>query len=116
GRRGAAKGVNGESSRPGAGMTPVSGSLEQVDRGEEGDPDDVDEVPVVRRDDGADGLGMRVALGGERAAENEQESDESAGHVQTVETSGQVEDRPITVRGEGDVLAGQLGILEDCAR
>src|ERR1044071_1396048 len=35
------------------------GSLHEVDHGEQTDPDDVDEVPVVRHDDRRRGLGRR---------------------------------------------------------
>ena len=44
------------------------GLLDEVDGGEQADPDDVDEVPVVRHDDGADGLLVGEPAGQERAA------------------------------------------------
>src|SRR6478672_13286729 len=106
---------NGRSSRPGAEMTPETGSLEQVDRGEEGDPDNVDEVPVVRGHDGADGLGMRVAPGGEGPGDDEQEGDEPARDVHAVEPGGQEEDRAVAVGRERDALTGELGVLVDLA-
>ena len=73
------------------------GSLDQVDRREQADPDDVDEVPVVGHDDGAGRLLVGEALGGVRAAEHEQEGDQAAGDVQAVEAGGQVEDRAVGV-------------------
>src|SRR4051794_13729111 len=43
---------------PGLAGGDVFGLLQQVDRGEQTDPHDVDEMPVVRHDDRADGLFM----------------------------------------------------------
>ena len=71
--------------------------LMQVDRGEQADPHDVDEVPVVRHDDGAGRLLVGEPPGHEGAAEDEQEGDQAAGHVQAVEAGGQVEHRAVRV-------------------
>src|SRR4051812_8061355 len=65
--------------------------LDQVDRGEEADPDDVDEVPVVGHDDRGGRLLVGEPLGRVGASEDEQEGDEAARHVQAVEAGGQVE-------------------------
>src|SRR4051794_24147762 len=51
-------------------------SLEQVDGGEQGDPDHVDEVPVVRGLDRAGGLGVPEPAGRERASDDQQEGDQ----------------------------------------
>src|SRR6478735_4145740 len=91
-------------------------SLQDVDHDEQGDPHDVDEVPVVGRDDRAGGLRVRVAAGGEGAPDDEQERDETAGDVHAVEAGGQVEDRAVRVGGEGDALADEVGVLVDLAR
>src|SRR5678815_457286 len=65
-------------------------SSDEVDDGEQRDPHDVDEVPVVRHDDRGGGLG-----GGELAElgadQQEDERDEAADDVQPVEAGGQVE-------------------------
>src|SRR5215203_880138 len=45
-------------------------SLQDVDHDEQGDPHDVDEVPVVGRDDGPGGLGVGVAPGREGAPDD----------------------------------------------
>src|SRR3954452_13281327 len=64
-----------------------SASSDEVDDGEEPDPHDVDEVPVVRHDDRGGGLG-----GGELAElgadEQEDERDEPTDDVQAVEAGG----------------------------
>src|SRR4051812_20946407 len=57
-------------------------SLQQVDGCEQGDPDHVDEVPVVRRDDRAGGLRVAEPARQEGAADDEQERDQAAGDVQ----------------------------------
>src|SRR3954467_14099706 len=51
---------------------PSARLLDQVDRGEEADPDDIDEVPVVGHDDRGGRLLMREPLGRVGAAEDEQ--------------------------------------------
>src|SRR6186713_2749730 len=72
------------------GNTVVVTSLDHVDDEEQADPDDVDEVPVVRGDDRARGLRVAEALGREAAADDEEEGDEAAGDVQAVEAGRQV--------------------------
>src|SRR6476661_2217033 len=69
-----------------------TGSLaDQVDRGEEPDPHDVDEVPVVGDHDGRGRLCRREpAHGG--PDEQEHEGDEAADDVEGVEAGRQVED------------------------
>src|SRR5882724_10533122 len=59
-------------------------SVDEVDRGEQADPHDIDEVPVVGDNDRADLLLVRKGPGRVRAAQHEQERDEPAGHVQAV--------------------------------
>src|SRR5512138_3214960 len=87
-RRRAASAVTIALQRGGVRRRPAS--LEDVDDEEEADPDHVDEVPVVRRHDGAGGLLVAEALDGEDPAQDEQEGDEAAGHVRGVEPGGQV--------------------------
>src|SRR6516162_1053973 len=70
-------------------------SADQVDGGEQADPDDIDEMPVVGDDDGADLLLLGEGLGGVRASQQEQEGDQATGHVQAVEPGGDVEHRPV---------------------
>ena len=98
GRRGVALGVLW--SVPGRWSRWRAALLDQVDRREQTDPDDVDEVPVVRHDDGADGLLVGELPGHVGAAEDEQEGDQPAGDVQAVEAGGEVEDRAVR-RGRG---------------
>src|SRR6478735_6473659 len=69
------------------------GSLQDVDHDEQGDPHDVDEVPVVGGDDRAGGLRVRVVTGGEGAADDEEERDQPTGDVHAVEAGGEVEHR-----------------------
>src|SRR3954454_19353914 len=82
-------------------------SLEDVDDEEQPDPDHVDEVPVVRGHDRTGRLGVAEALGREAAAEDKQEGDRPAGHVQAVEPGGQVEDRAVGVRRDGETLGDE---------
>src|SRR4051794_29703927 len=74
-----------------------SRSLQQVDRGEQGDPHHVDEVPVVGGHDRAGRLGVGVATRREGAADDEQEREQATGDVQAVEAGREVEDGPVGV-------------------
>src|SRR6478736_10361441 len=90
--------------------------LDHVDRGEQADPDDVDEVPVVGHDDGGGGLFVGESRGRVCPAQDEQEGDEAACHMQTVEAGRQVEHRAVRVGGQGETrVLDQLGVLEDLA-
>src|SRR6266700_1521983 len=68
-------------------------SVDDVDNHEQADPHHVDEVPVIRHDDGADLLLIGESSRGERASEYKQKCDQPTRHVQTVETDGQEEHR-----------------------
>src|SRR3954452_18587419 len=83
-----------------------TGSLaDQVDRGEEPDPHDVDEVPVVGDHDGRGRLRRREpAHGG--PDEQEDEGDEASDDVQRVEAGGQEEDRSVRRAGDRRVVLG----------
>jgi len=72
----------------------------QVNHREQADPDDIDEVPVVRHDDRRGGLAMGESTRYIRAREDEQEGDQTAGYVHSVEAGGQVEDRAESRRRE----------------
>ena len=62
----------------------------------------------------AGGLLMGELLGRVRPAEHEQERDQTAGHVQTVEAGGQVERRAVGRRRPGDTfVVRQRGVLRD---
>src|SRR5215218_10434786 len=89
-----------------------TGSLaDQVDRGEEPDPHDVDEVPVVGDHDGGGRLGGREAAHG-GPDEHEDEGDEAADDVQRVEAGGQVEDRAVRRgRDRRVVVHDQVAVL-----
>src|SRR5882757_2684831 len=88
--------------------------LDQVDGGEEADPDDIDEVPVVGHDDRSGGLLVGEPLCRVRSPEDQQERDQTARHVQAVEAGGQIERRAVRVRTERDpVLLDQVRVLED---
>src|SRR5438876_11284013 len=63
-------------------------SVDEVDGGEQADPHNIDEVPVVGHDDRADLLFLGEGLRGVGAAEQEQERDQPARHVQPVEARG----------------------------
>src|SRR5690606_8847851 len=90
-------------------------SSDQVDRAEQCDPDDVDEVPVVGDDDRGGRLVVTEPARGERAAQQEQEGDQSADDVQGVEAGGQVEDRAVRRRGDRHAVRDELGVLEHLA-
>src|SRR6476620_7843070 len=85
--------------------------LDEVDRGEQPDPDDIDEVPVVRHDDGTDRLLVGELAGHEGAAEDQQEGDQTAGHVEAVETGREVEDRAVGRARDRDVLLDERDVL-----
>src|SRR5579859_3673923 len=94
----------------GFGRTDTTGaagaSADEVDGGEQADPHDIDEVPVVRHDDGADLLFLGEGLRGVGAAEQEEERDQPARHMQPVKPGGDVEHRPVPAGGQGQVLVG----------
>src|SRR3954463_9964788 len=78
---------------------------DQVDRGEEPDPHDVDEVPVVGDHDGRGRLRRREAAHG-GPDEHEDECDEATDDVQGVEPRRQVEDRAVGGRRDARVVLG----------
>src|ERR1700710_2578459 len=75
-------------------------SADQIDRCEQPDPDDVDEVPVVRHNDRRRRL-SRGALAQRGPNQEEQECDQTADDVQSVEAGGEKEHRPETGRLDG---------------
>src|SRR3954451_3571695 len=78
---------------------PVASS-DEVDDGEQADPDHFHEVPVVGHDDRRGGLrGGELAQRG--ADEEEDEGHQAADDVQAVEARGQVEDRPVAGGRDG---------------
>src|SRR5450756_421177 len=103
------------------------GLLDEVDGREQANPNDIDEVPVIGHDDGADLLFMSEALGGVGTCEQEDERDETAGHVQAVEPHEEGQHVPLaqpplhevenrcrtpdlaTLNGEHAHLAGDTG-------
>src|ERR1700691_4611095 len=78
--------------------------VDEVNGCEQTDPNDVDEVPVVRHDDRADLLFPGEALGGVSTPEQEEEREQTTGHVQSVEPSGYVEHGPVVARRERQVV------------
>src|SRR5690625_4079728 len=89
--------------------------LEEVDDEEHRQPHDVDEVPVVGHDDGAGRLEVPEPVGGVGPAEDVQEGDEPADHVQRVEAGHDVEDRAVRAGGDRHPVADEFGVLEDLA-
>src|SRR3954452_12981642 len=88
-------------------LSSVEWSSDEVDDGEQADPDDVDEVPVVGHDD------RRCRLGGrerpERAPdEQEHEGDQPAEHVQAVKAGRYVVDGPVAVGGQREVVVHEV--------
>src|SRR2546423_4714894 len=81
-------------------------SPQDVDHEEQGHPDDVDEVPVVRHHDRGGGLCRGEAAHG-GADQVEDEGDQPTRDVQPVEAGGEVEHRPVPVLVDLDVLADQ---------
>src|SRR6202042_1275789 len=102
------------------GSTPVSStehscshacwSTDEIDRGEQCDPDDVDEVPVVGDNDRRGRL-RRGELAHRGASQQEDEGDQPADDVQPVETGGQVEDAAVSAAGDGGPVAHQVVVL-----
>src|SRR5438477_10619254 len=66
--------------------------MDEIDRGEQPDPYDVNEVPVVGHHDCGGGLSRREPAHG-CAREIEDEREQTTDHVQSVETGSQIEDR-----------------------
>src|SRR4051812_41759646 len=90
----------------GCGFVVDTGSLaDQVDRGEQPDPHDVDKVPVVGDHDGRGRLGRREpAHGG--ADEQEDKGDQTPDDVQRVEAGRDEEDRAVRRRRDRGVVFG----------
>src|SRR5699024_9392138 len=76
-----------------------NGLLNEVNRDPQADPDNVDEVPVVRHDDGS-GCLCRGELGLERPEQHNKERNHTGQHVCAVETGRDEEHR--AVNGAGD--------------
>src|SRR5690606_36585376 len=95
----------------------VPGSLfEDVDDEEEADPHDIDEVPVVRHRDSTRGLTVREVLHSVGATDHEEEGDEPTDDVEAVEAGRDVEGASVRARTDGDVLAHEVGALENLTR
>src|SRR5215472_11872242 len=87
-------------------------STDQVDGGEQADPHDIDEVPVIGHDDGADLLFLSDFPGCVGAPEQEEERDEPAGDMEAVEPGRNVEHRPVAAGRQRQVLfADQVEVL-----
>lgn len=89
--------------------------LKNVNHEEEGDPDDVDEVPVVRSHDRSGGLIVGEALCNIRCSEHQKECDQSTSHVQAVESRGEVEGGSIGTAGQCQAFVNELGVFGDLA-
>src|SRR3546814_17774070 len=85
-----------------------SALFQEVDDSEQGDPDDIDEVPVVRNDDRAGPLLATEVLDGVRAAAHEVDRDNTAGDVRAVDPGTQGERCRIALRREGNTT-GERG-------
>ena len=73
--------------------------FQDVDNDEEADPNDVNEVPVVRNDDCAGRFLVAKVLCCVGAANDQQEGDQAACNVQRVKTSGDVAGELPVLRG-----------------
>src|SRR5262245_62722048 len=93
-------------------MSGAAGALlrEQVDEGEDGHPDDVDEVPVEAGDLQAHEV-PRVEAPPQGAAEAGEEPDDADEDVRPVEAGEGEEGLPEDATGEGEPLLGELGEL-----
>ena len=85
-------------------------SLDDVDRREQADPDHVDEVPVVGRDDRAGRL-LRREAADRRAHQHDDEGEQPADHVQAVEAGREVEDRAVAALAMVEALVHELAVL-----
>src|SRR3954471_15073972 len=90
-------------------------SLEEVDRAEQPDPHHVDEVPVVRDDDGARRLLMGEPTRRIGAPQDEEEGDQPSSDVRAVEAGRQEEHRAEAGGAQGEALVRQAGVLVDLA-
>src|SRR5690606_40927857 len=101
--------MSGRTGRQGAAWA-FSWLTDEINRGKQRDPNDVDEVPVIRNDDGCSGL-RRRELADLRAEQQEHECDEAADDVQAVETGGHVEHRAVHAAGDGRAVLHQGDVL-----
>src|SRR3954454_7197804 len=90
-------------------------SLEEVDRAEQPDPHDVDEMPVVRDDDGARRLFMSEPTRRVRPPKDEEERDQTPGDVCAVKAGREEEHRAEAGGAQGQALVHQAGVLVDLA-
>ncbi|MBG9887024.1 hypothetical protein ABE10_10835 [Bacillus toyonensis] len=89
--------------------------FQEVDDEEQGDPDHVDEVPVVGHHDRGGGLLVREVLHGVGASDDEEERDEPTGDVQRVEAGREIEGGGVGVGGDRHPLRDELRVLPDLA-
>ena len=79
--------------------------LQEVQRGEQGDPDDVDEVPVrADRLDGDVVLGRELA--GHAAQQDDRDADDAAKDVRAVEAGHREEERAIDAAVDAEAVLG----------
>ena len=69
--------------------------LHEVDNKEKSEPHNIDKVPVVRDHNGTGRFVMAEAFSDVGATNNQEESHQTGGHVESVETCGDVEGRTI---------------------
>lgn len=85
--------------------------LEEVDDCEQDDPNYVNEVPVVGGHDRASDLVVAEVLGQQSTANDEQEGNQTAGHVQCVEPGGDVERGTIRIGRDSDAVRDQDSVF-----
>ena len=85
----------------------------EINHGEQADPDNVNEVPVVRHDDRGGGLAMGKSARNVGSPEDKKEGDQSSGDVHTVEARRQVEHRPVRRRRQRESFFDEFGVLGD---
>src|SRR3954462_2376245 len=88
----------------------ASRSSNEVDRGEQRNPNNVDEMPVVRDDDRGGGL-RRGELTHRGAGEQEDEGDQTTDDVKAVEAGRQVEHRAVGAAREGGAVLDKGDVL-----
>src|SRR5690606_12064446 len=85
--------------------------LQEVDDREQGDPNNVNEVPVVRHNDGAGCFEVTKLLSQHRATNDQQECNQTTSDVNAVEAGRNVEGRSVGVRVECHALANEDSVF-----
>jgi len=90
--------------------------FEHVDDEEQSNPHNINEVPIVRNDNGARRLFVTEILDTVRAANHEEERDQATRHVKSVEAGGQIKRGSVGVAAEHDAFRNELRVFKNLPR